>query len=269
MNESFLLAITFSTLAGLSTGIGGLLVFWTRHTNTRFLAFSLGFSAGMMLFIAFVDLLGASREALIPALGERTGTFALTAAFFAGILLVMLIDRLVPAPDNPHEMHRVEEAGRCRRAPCPRSLARVGMITMTIVALHNFPEGMTTFMAALTGLHLGVPIAVAIAIHNIPEGIAAALPVYFATGNRRKALAYSFGTGLVEPLGALVAFLFLRNHLTPFTFGLVFAVMAGIMVFISLDQLLPAAEKYGEHHRAAYGLVTGMAVMAASLLLFL
>jgi len=267
MHESFLLAILLSTLAGLSTGIGGLLVFWTHHTNTRFLSFSLGFSAGMMLYISFVELLGASRDSLFPVLGSKSGTLVMTASFFTGVLMVMLIDRLVPSYENPHEMHRVEEARKA--PPRTRGLARVGMMTMTVIAIHNFPEGMTTFMAALGGLKLGLPIAVAIAIHNVPEGMAAALPVYFATGDRRKALWYAFGSGLIEPMGALVAFVFLHDYLNPFTFGIVFATMAGIMVFISLDQLLPAAEKYGEHHTAAYGLVTGMAVMAGSLLLFL
>jgi ZIP family zinc transporter len=269
MNESFLFAITLSTLAGLSTGIGGLLVVWTRHTNTRFLTFGLGFSAGMMVYISFAELFRDSREALIPILGRMGGPAAPAAAFFAGILLVMLIDRLVPSHENPHEMHRIEETKQVPLRAHGQRLARMGLLTTAVIAIHNFPEGMTTFMAGLQGLKLGLPIAFAIAIHNIPEGIAAALPVYFATGKRGKAVLYSFGTGLIEPLGALAAYFFLHRYLNSFTFGIVFGVMAGVMVFISLDQLLPAAEKYGEHHRAAYGLVTGMAVMAGSLLLFL
>ncbi len=267
MNESVFLAILLSTLAGLSTGLGGLLVFWTHHTNTRFLAVSLGFSAGMMLYISFVDLLGAARDVLFPVWGPRSGSLVMTGAFFGGIVLVMLIDRFVPSYENPHEMHRIEEAHSPRAHPA--KLARVGILMTTVIAVHNFPEGMTTFMSGLNGLKLGLPIAVAIAIHNIPEGMAAAIPMYYATKSRSKALAFSVATGLIEPLGALVAFAFLGPFLTPAVFGVVFAAMAGVMVFISLDQLLPTAEKYGEHHLAIYGLVAGMAVMAGSLLLFL
>ncbi|MDO8898827.1 MAG: ZIP family metal transporter, partial [Bacteroidales bacterium] len=143
------------------------------------------------------------------------------------------------------------------------------MFTALAIAIHNFPEGLATFTAALTDPALGVAIAVAIAIHNIPEGIAVSVPIYFATGNRKKAFWLSFSSGLAEPVGALVGFLILMPFLNPMVFGLLFALVAGIMVFISLDELLPAAEEYGEHHLSIYGLVAGMAVMAISLLLFI
>ncbi|MDV7394088.1 ZIP family metal transporter, partial [Arthrospira platensis SPKY1] len=127
---------------------------------------------------------------------------------------------------------------------------------------------LATFTAALDEPTLGVAIAIAIAIYNIPEGIAVSVPVYYATGSRKKAFWLSFSSGLAEPIGAIFGFLVLMPFMNPVIFGLLFALVAGIMVFISLDELLPAAEAYGEHHMAVYGLVAGMAVMAISLLLF-
>jgi len=141
------------------------------------------------------------------------------------------------------------------------------MVALTI-GIHNFPEGIATFTSALESLDIAIPITVAIAIHNIPEGIAVAVPIFHSTGSRRKAFWYSFLSGLAEPLGALIAFLFLFRFWTPALNSIVLAVVAGIMVFISLDELLPAAEKYGKHHLAIIGVVVGMAVMACSLLMF-
>jgi len=146
---------------------------------------------------------------------------------------------------------------------------RMGLMTALAIGIHNFPEGIATFMAGLHNPHLGIPIAFAIAVHNIPEGIAVSVPIYYATGSRRKAFCYSFLSGVAEPLGALLAWLVLMPFLTETLFGVVFAAVAGIMVFISVDQLLPAARKYGEHHVSIYGLVTGMFIMATSLLLFI
>ena len=143
----------------------------------------------------------------------------------------------------------------------------MGLFTALAIAIHNFPEGLATFVAAIKDPHLGIAIAVAIAIHNVPEGIAVSIPIYYATGSRRKAFLYSFLSGLAEPIGALIGFFVLWRWMNDITFGLLFASVAGIMVYISLDELLPSAEKYGEHHLCIYGLISGMAVMAISLLL--
>ena len=152
-----------------------------------------------------------------------------------------------------------------------KKLYRVGILTALALAIHNFPEGIATFMTALNDPKVGIAIAVAIAIHNIPEGIAVSIPIYFATGSKKKAFLLSFLSGLAEPIGALIAYLTLIPFLTAsnsgIILGVVLAAVAGIMVFISLDELLPAAEEYGEHHISIYGVVSGMAVMALSLLL--
>jgi ZIP family zinc transporter len=145
---------------------------------------------------------------------------------------------------------------------------RTGLFTALAIAVHNFPEGLATFVSALQAPSMAVPIVVAIAIHNIPEGIAVSVPIFHATGSRKKAFLYSFASGLSEPLAALVGYLILLPFLSDALYGMLFAAVAGIMVFISFDELLPTARAYGEHHLSIYGLVAGMAVMAVSLWLF-
>ena len=183
-------------------------------------------------------------------------------------MVIALIDRLVPDLGNPHEMHWVEEMQESKKAVKEARLLRMGMFTALAIAIHNFPEGLATFAAALKDPTLGVPVALAIAIHNIPEGIAVSVPIYYATGSRKKAFWYSFLSGLAEPVGALVGYGLLAFFFNDIVFGALFAGVAGIMVFISLDELLPAAQEYGEHHLSIYGLIGGMAIMAVSLLLF-
>lgn len=268
-------AFALTLLAGLSTGIGAAVAFFTRQTNTKVLSVALGFSAGVMLYVSFVEIFAKARGTLTLALGEGAGTWATVGAFFAGMGLIALIDRLVPNYENPHELHSVEEmdAGLCN---LPRNeahdfakLKRTGMMAAVAIAVHNFPEGLATFTAALSDPGLGLAIAVAVAIHNIPEGIAVSVPLFYATGDRKKSFRLAFLSGLAEPVGAGVGFLLLLPFFTPTLFGCLFASVAGIMVFISLDQLLPAAEEYGAHHHCIFGAVLGMGVMALSLLLLL
>ena len=268
--NNVLLAFGLTLFAGLATGIGSTLGFFTRHTNTRFLAVALGFSAGVMIYVSFVEILVKARTSLAEALGLQAGSWATAAAFFGGIAFIAVVDRLIPSFENPHEIRTVEEM-QPGAASSTRdgSLLRMGVFTAIAIGIHNFPEGLATFTSALLDPKLGVSIAVAIAIHNIPEGIAVSVPVYFATQSRRKAFVYSFLSGLAEPAGAVVGYLLLMRHMNGAVFGVLFAAVAGIMVFISLDELLPSAQKYGEHHLSIYGLLAGMAVMAASLLLFL
>ena len=277
-----LFAFALTVLAGLATGVGSAIAFLTKQTNTRFLSVSLGFSAGVMLYISFAEILVDARRTLEGSLGPVHGAWGTVLAFFGGMALVALIDKLVPKAENPHEPRSVEslqyvmqgyEQGSGispeRAAQEKNRLRRTGLFTAVAIAIHNFPEGLATFTMALDSPTTGVAIAVAIAIHNIPEGIAVSIPIFYATGERKKAFIYSFLSGLAEPLGALVGFLILMPFLTPTVFGILFAMVAGIMVFISLDELLPTAEEYGEHHLCIYGLIAGMAVMAVSLLLFI
>lgn len=265
--EDIIIAFSLTLFAGLSTGIGSAIALLAKRTNTRFLSIALGFSAGVMIYVSFVEILAKARIELIDAYGITKGSWVTVLAFFGGILLIAIIDKLIPSIENPHEMKRVEDMDHADYKR--KKLARMGMMTAVAIAIHNFPEGLATFIAALSDPNLGIAIAVAVAIHNIPEGIAVSVPVYYATGSRKRAFWLSFASGLAEPVGALVGYLVLMPFMSPVMFGVLFAIVAGIMVFISLDELLPAAEEYGEHHYSIYGLIAGMAVMALSLLLFL
>lgn len=260
--HAILFAFLLTLFAGLSTGIGSLIAFLAKRTNTNFLSLSLGLSAGVMIYVSFMEMMPQSVALLTAKFGEKTGMLYLMLGFFGGIALIALIDFLVPESRNPHEMHGVEEMKTNSR------LKQTGIITAITIAIHNFPEGIATFMSALTTLEVAIPITVAIAIHNIPEGIAVAVPVYHATGNRKKAFWLSFASGLAEPLGALIAFWFLLPFWSPTLNAFILAAVAGIMIYISLDELLPSAEKYGKHHLSIIGLITGMAIMALSLFMF-
>jgi ZIP family zinc transporter len=227
-----------------------------------------------MVYVSFVEIMAKAREALTGEWGETTGSWATALAFFGGMACIAVIDKLVPDYENPHELHSIEEMeDGLENLPKNEAhdfakLHRTGVFAALAIGIHNFPEGMATFTAALSDPGLGVAIAAAIAIHNIPEGIAVSVPIFYATGSRKKAFALSFLSGLAEPVGALAAYILIMPFFTPAVFGLLFAAVAGIMVFISFDELLPAAREYSQPHKCIYGLIGGMAVMAVSLLLF-
>ena len=267
--DNVLLAFGLTLFAGLSTGIGGALAYFTKRTNTRFLTIALGFSAGVMIYVSFVEIFVKAKASLSTMMSEASAAWLTVASFFAGMLVIGLIDKLVPSFENPHEVHDVSEMHKKDEKIQDPKLLRMGIFTALAIGIHNFPEGLATFMAALTDPSLGLSIAIAIAIHNIPEGVAVSVPVFYATGNRKKAFFYSFLSGTAEPIGALIGYMVIRAFSSDMIFGITFAMVAGIMVFISLDELLPTAHKYGEHHLAIYGLVGGMVVMALSLLLFI
>ena len=259
-------AFGLTLFAGLATGVGGLYSVLKKNPTDRFLAGSLGFSAGVMLYVSMVELLPEGVSSLAEEMSEKGANWLAVAAFFAGIAIIAVIDRLVPENINPHEPDMTSEKEKQLRR---QALMKTGMMTSVAIAIHNFPEGFATFVSGLGDVTIAIPVAVAIAIHNIPEGIAIAVPIREATGDRKKAFTWAMLSGLAEPAGALVGFLLFMPLLGPMTLGVIFAAVAGIMVFISLDELLPAAIATGRHHSAIYGLVAGMAVMAVSLLLFL
>lgn len=267
--HSVSIAFGLTLFAGLSTGIGSALAFLTKRTNLRFLSVALGFSAGVMIYVSLVEIFFKAKVALVTELGEVSGNLVTVLAFFGGIFLIATIDKLVPSFENPHEIHKIEELHDTEKKAEDGKLLRMGVLSALAIAIHNFPEGFATFASALKDPKLGATIAVAIAIHNIPEGIAVSVPIFYATGSRKKAFFYSFLSGLAEPVGALIGFLILFSFMNDMVFGILFASVAGIMVFISLDQLLPTAEEFGEHHLSIYGLIAGMFVMAISLVLFL
>lgn len=265
-----LFAFLLTVFAGLSTGIGSALAFFTKSTNTRLLSIALGFSAGVMIYVSLIEIFQKAKDALTGVYNEQLGTTYTVIAFFGGIAFIALIDKLIPSGENPHEVRKVEEVNpEGNQINNSKKLYRMGVFTALAIAIHNFPEGLATFAAGLNDPTIAIPIAVAIAIHNIPEGIAVSVPISYATGNRKKAFWLSFMSGLAEPVGALIGFFLLRNYFNDVVFGILFASVAGIMVFISLDELLPTAREYGEHHLSIYGLIAGMIVMAGSLLLFM
>lgn len=266
--SNVIFAFSLTLFAGLSTGIGSALSLLTKKTNTKFLSIALGFSAGVMIYVSFVEILIKAKNSLVIVLGVKGGNWATVGGFFLGILVIAIIDRMIPEMENPHAVHTVEEMDG-ESVEHKNKLMRMGVFTALAIAIHNFPEGLATFTAGLTDPKLAIPIAIAIAIHNIPEGIAVAVPVFYATGSRKKAFKLSFLSGLAEPIGALVGYLLFFRFFGEAMFGFIFASVAGIMVFISLDELLPTAREYGEHHLCIYGLVGGMAVMALSLLLLI
>jgi ZIP family zinc transporter len=234
-NEHVLIAFGLTLFAGLSTGIGSAIALLAKRTNTRFLSVALGFSAGVMIYVSFVEILSKARIELTEVYGLREGSWYTVLAFFAGIFVIGLIDKFIPSIENPHEMKRIEDMDQIDATK--KKLARMGVFTALAIGIHNFPEGLATFTAALSDPNLGIAIAVAIAIHNVPEGIAVSVPVYYATGSRKRAFWLSFSSGLAEPVGALIGYLLLMPFLSPTMFGILFAMVAGIMVFISLDEL--------------------------------
>ena len=262
MENNIVNALMLTLFAGLSTCIGSFIAFFTKHTNTKILSLSLGLSAGVMIYVSFVELFVQSQQIFTNSHGFKLGMLFANACFFIGMFFIGIIDRLVPSGENPHEIKTVEDLENKNN-----KLMHLGIISVIAIGIHNFPEGIATFIAAYEAPSLGIAIAAAIAIHNIPEGIAVSVPVYQATGNKRKAFIYSLVSGLAEPIGALIAFLILKPFISQELLAGIFAFVAGIMIFISLDELLPAARKYGEHHLSIYGLLIGMAVMAASITL--
>ncbi len=257
-----LTGLLLTLIAGLATGVGSCIAFFAKRSDTKFLSCALGFSGGVMIYISLVELLAGSQLELGSIFGKRPGSLLGIAAFFGGIAIAMLIDKLVPSYENPHEVRKVEEMSTPEHND---KLIRSGKLFALAIAVHNFPEGMAVFTSALTDPVTGISIALAIAIHNIPEGITVSVPLYHATGSKKKAFIYSFLSGLAEPLGALAAWAFLLPFLSPALLAITFAAVAGIMVYVSFDELLPLAEEYGEHHLAIAGLVGGMLVMALTL----
>jgi ZIP family zinc transporter len=223
------------------------------------LAFLLGFSAGVMIYVSFMELL--------PSALQAVGKFWGLVTFFAGIAVIGLIDMLVPERENPHQLQAADIADEPTAHRKKNCLMRTGLFTALAIGIHNFPEGLATFTSALSDVHLGVFIAIAIAIHNVPEGIAVSVPILYATGDKNKAFFYSFLSGMSEPAGAIVGYLVLLPFLTPVFLAALLAFVAGVMIYISLDELLPMAHSYGHGHLVIAGIVLGMLVMAVSLLM--
>ncbi|EOI8337114.1 zinc transporter ZupT [Campylobacter jejuni] len=281
--EQIFIAMLLTLFAGFSTAIGSIIAFFSRKDDLRVLSLGLGFSAGVMIYISFMEILPTALKDFKNHYDSHWAELLGLACFFGGILISLLIDKLIPEDVNPHEPK--EDLSELKICPLPqkgqnppkfhpgeklhqintKALKRTGIFTALAIAIHNFPEGFATFISSLDNLTLGIAIAIAVAIHNIPEGLAVSLPIYHATGDKKKAFIYSTLSGFAEPLGAFVGALILLPFIGDLTLAISFAVIAGIMVFISLDELLPAAKTYDKAHDSLYGLIVGMAIMALSL----
>lgn len=260
MEGNVLSALMLTVMAGISTGLGSVIALFAKRTNTKFLSLSLGFSAGVMIYVSMIEIFSKAKAYLTAANGEIAGAWLCAAAFFAGMIFIGLIDFFVPSTESDIGGEPQDKNN---------SLKRMGIMTAFAIAVHNFPEGMATFTSALRDPCLGVAIAVAIAIHNIPEGIATSLPIYFSTGKKGRAFLVSFLSGITEPLGAVTGYLILRPFFNDTVFGILFSAIAGIMVFISLEELIPMAHEYEKSKVTILGVVVGMLVMAVSLNLFM
>lgn len=258
MQNGIIEALMLTIFAGLSTGIGSIIALFAKRTNTKFLSLSLGFSAGVMLYVSMIEIFSKAKNYLVAENGEKLGVWMCVISFFIGIILIFLIDFFIPSTES--------DIGSKNQKS---NLNRMGIMTALAIGIHNFPEGIATFTSALKDPLLGVAIAVAIAIHNIPEGIATSLPIYFSDGKKGKAFLISFLSGMTEPIGAILGYILLRPFLNDTVFGFLFSSVAGIMVFIALEELIPMAHEYEKSKITIIGVVLGMLVMAISLLLFL
>lgn len=265
MQNPFYFAFGLTLLAGLCTGIGSLLSLVYKKFNPRFLGFMLGLSAGVMLYVSFIEIFNKARQSLTVVFGAQLGYAYTIVGFFAGIISILLIDKLIPS----HEHEDEHEGEQNIKGKQNQKLLRLGIFSALALAIHNFPEGLATFMSAMNEPSYGISIAVAVAIHNIPEGIAVAIPIYYATKSRSKAFWYSFISGLAEPVGAVVGYFILRQFFDDSLFGIIFSSVAGIMVYISLNELIPTAREYAGQKITITGVLIGMLIMAISLLLFM
>jgi len=242
----YILPLLLAFLAGISTLIGGLLSLLIKKPKFRYLCIAFGFSAGVMIFISFTELLAHGIE--------TTGFLYAFFAFFSGIAFIYAIDILIP--------HIYEEETYKRN-----KLNKVAVLLFLGITIHNFPEGIAVFFSSMSNIELGILVAIAIAMHNIPEGIAVAMPIFYATKKRSKALLYSFLSGIAEPIGAILSFVFLSPFLNDFVLGIILSATAGIMIFISFDELLPYVYKHKNQHLSMLGLFLGMFVIAISIYL--
>ncbi len=260
--QQLLTGFSLSMVAGLCTGLGAAVAFFMKRSSTRLLTFALGASAGVMVYISFMELMPSAAAYL----GEEDAKWSIMAAFFGGMALSAIIDKLIPEDENPHEIRRPDElegvTGGTGQYAGQAGVKRSALLFALAIAIHNFPEGIATMAAAFDNAEIAASVALAVAIHNIPEGLAVAVPLLYGTGNRKKAFWLALLSGLSEPVGALVAMLILLPFLTPTLLGVLFAVVAGIMVYISFDELLPMAERWGHHHLSIYGVTAGMLLMA-------
>ena len=242
-----MISLLLSLLAGLSTVIGAFIVFFSKSSNKKLITFALAFSAGVMITIAFTDLYPSAQETLVKQEGHLMGVLLSLLFMIIGVLIAFLIDHFIPEGDK--------KGG---------DLYRVGFVSMIAIMLHNFPEGIATFVSGYQSTTLGIYIAMAIALHNIPEGISIAMPIYYSTNSKSKAFKYTFISGIAEPVGAFLAFLFLKPFINEIILAVIFALVAGIMLYIAFQELIPEARAYGYNKLYIFSLILGICIIPIS-----
>ncbi len=275
--SNVMLSFALTLIVGLSMGVGSLFSFFVKETNKRFLAIALSFSAGIMIYVSFMAILPEGIELLETTMGNM-GQYIALLGFFGGMFLTAIMEKLVHKyaggihdhGGHSHEEHSNEEHNHEEHADKHEGehLSKLGLMSAVAIAIHNLPEGLAIFTAGLKDITLALPIAAAVIIHNIPLSIAISVPIYYSSGSKKKAFTYSLLVGLCQPLGAVIGYLLFSRFFTDTLFGFLFSVVAGIMIFVSLDELLPASQKYEDHHLSVYGAIAGMIVMAISLGVF-
>lgn len=258
--QNYHLALFMTFLAGLATVLGGMITFIVKRSNMKVLSVGLGFSAGVMIFISFTDIL-QNAISLLTKHYPNNAEWVTFFGFLFGIGIAILIDYFIP----DHIEDDLFQQGNTHYSK--HKIKRAGLITAIAICVHNFPEGIATFFVSTQSLTLGATVAIAIALHNIPEGIAVALPIYHATGKKRLAILYSFLSGISEPIGAVIGFFVLKMFLPAYAIGFMFAAVGGIMVYISFDTLLPLSREYGDDHYSVFGIISGIFIIWLSLLI--
>lgn len=251
LDANSLRGLAFSFFAGMSTLIGVLILFFVKDKNEKVISMSLGFSGGVMISVSFTHLLPHSNELLQGIYGERIGLLLQTFFLLVGVIIAGGLNKFVPQLNIKEENEKYD----CQ------NLFRVGFISTLAIAIHNFPEGIATFMAGYNDLSLGISVAIAISLHNIPEGITVAMPIYFSTRSMTKAFKYTFLSGIVEPIGALLTFLILRPYINDFSLGAVFSLISGIMLYISIEELIPSSRQYNYIKTAITSTFIGIVIM--------
>ena len=258
--SNYILPLLLTLCAGMSTLIGGLVTFFVKRNNLKALSVGLGFSAGVMIYVSLSELMTEAPHILNEYYDVMPSKALAFGGFFLGLVIAILIDYFIP---DHIESDFLSSSKRCQKH---HQIRRAGLITAFAVTMHNLPEGIATFLVASEDIMLGIPVAIAIAIHNIPEGIAIALPIFHATGKKRQAVLYSFLSGISEPIGGLIGVLLLKLVMPAQCIGIMTAAVAGIMVYISFDTLLPLAREYGENHHVIIGIMSGMLIMSFGLI---
>ena len=259
--DNYGIALLMTLFAGLSTAIGGGIAFVVKKNNLKALSIGLGFSAGVMIFLSFNEIIPEAAK-MLELNFPNDHNWIVYLGFIIGIIVAILIDYFLPDHIDTEELMHPEVPGNNRHM-----LKRAGLFTTIAICVHNFPEGMATFLTTTQDITLGFSVALAIAIHNIPEGISVALPMYHVTGKKRYAMLYAALSGITEPIGALVGMFVFSIFLPQALIGALMSAVAGIMIYIAFDTLLPLAKEYGNWHLSMIGIVSGILFIWISLIL--